>query len=75
MAHQFEFKENIMQVKNLVIEEQERAAYMAGDVEKAQLWAKISELESVIHEALRLLAITDTPGVNDDIIDLLEGRR
>jgi hypothetical protein len=64
-----------MQVKNLVIEEQERAAYMAGDVEKAELWAKIIELESVIHEALRLLAITDTPGVNDDIIDLLEGRR
>ena len=64
-----------MQVKNLVIEEQERAAYMAGDVEKAELWAKISELELVIHEALRLLAITDTPGVNDDIINLLEGRR
>jgi hypothetical protein len=64
-----------MQVKNLAIEEQERAAYMAGDVEKAELWAKISELEAVIHEALRLLAITDTPGVNDDIIDLLEGRR
>jgi hypothetical protein len=64
-----------MQVKNLVIEEQERAAYMVGDVEKAELWAKISELELVIHEALRLLAITDTPGVNDDIIDLLEGRR
>jgi hypothetical protein len=64
-----------MQVKNLVIEEQERAAYMSGDVGKAELWAKIIELESVIHEALRLLAITDTPGVNDDIIDLLEGRR
>jgi hypothetical protein len=66
--------ESTMQVKNLVIEEQERAAYLSGDVEKAELWAKISELETVIHEALRLLAITDTPGVNDDIIDLLEGR-
>tara|TARA_R110000868_G_scaffold393289_1_gene664242 strand:- start:93 stop:272 length:180 start_codon:yes stop_codon:yes gene_type:complete len=57
------------------IEELERAAYISGDTATAALLDKISELESVIQEALRLLAITDTPGVNDDIIDLLEGRR
>ena len=59
----------------ITIDEQERMAYMAGDTEKAALLDKISELESVIHKALQMLAITDTPGVNDDIIDLLEGRR
>ena len=57
------------------IEELERAAYISGDTATAALLDKISELESVIQEALRLLAITDTPGVNDDIIDLLAGRR
>ena len=55
--------------------EQERAAYMAGDTDRAALLDKISELELVIQKALQMLAITDTPGVNDDIIDLLEGRR
>jgi hypothetical protein len=59
----------------LTIEEQERAAYVSGDVASAQLLDKISELESVIQRALQMLAITDTPGVNDDVIDLLEGRR
>ena len=63
-----------MRVKDYYAE-QERAAYMAGDAEKAALLDKIGELESVIQQALHLLAITDTPGVNDDIIDLLEGRR
>jgi hypothetical protein len=56
------------------IEEQERAAYISGDTATAALLDRIRELELVIQDALRLLAITDTPGVNDDIIDLLEGR-
>ena len=56
------------------IEEQERTAYISGDTATAALLDRIRELELVIQDALRLLAITDTPGVNDDIIDLLEGR-
>jgi hypothetical protein len=43
MAPQFEFKEKNM----LTIEEQERAAYMAGDIDKAALLARIVDLEAI----------------------------
>jgi hypothetical protein len=42
MAHLFEFKENIMH-----IEEQERAAYMAGDTDRAALLDRVAELEAL----------------------------
>lgn len=57
----------------LNIEEQERAAYIAGDATTATLLARVQDLERVIERAAQMLAITDTPGVNDDVIELLEG--
>ena len=57
----------------MTINEQERLAYVTGDTEKAALLARLDALETVIRKAAQMLAITDVPGVNDDIIELLEG--
>jgi hypothetical protein len=43
MAHQFEFKEKNM----LTINEQERAAYMAGDTDKAALLAQAALMDGL----------------------------
>jgi hypothetical protein len=43
MAHQFEFKGKNM----LTTEEQERAAYMAGEIARAALLDRVAELETI----------------------------
>jgi hypothetical protein len=59
----------------MTIEEQERAAYMSGDTTTAALLARLDAMHHALGDAVAMLAITDVPGVNDDVIDLLEGLR
>ena len=57
----------------MTINEQERLAYVTGDTEKAALLVRLDALEAVIRKAAQMLDITATPGINADIIELLEG--
>ena len=41
-----------MNTQQLTIEEQERAAYMAGDIERAALLARIDDLQRALGEAV-----------------------
>ena len=59
----------------LTIEEQERLAYVTGDTATAALMARLDDMHHALGNAVAMLAIADVPGVNDDVIDLLEGLR